>query len=296
MWVLPDAATKAAALQAGEIDFIDQVPFDQAEAMLGRRGITVAALSRIYNPFFMRPNHLHPPFDNVDARRALALAIDQTDYMTVAFVRPEWGQPCLSYFVCGSPNGITTGSAPYARQNLEAARAALARSGYKGEPVVLLSSRETLFVGMASELAAQNLREVGFNIVLAESDWGTLMQRRNSRNPPERGGFNLFITSLSGSGLYSPLSNSIADTTCGARNFAGWACDEEAARLRDAWIHEPDEAKRREILERLSQRLWEVVPTVILGQRAQLYAWRNTVSGFVRSPSLITIYWGMEKK
>jgi peptide/nickel transport system substrate-binding protein len=294
--VLPDAATKAAALQAGEIDFIDQVPFDQAEAMTGRRGITVAALSRIYNPFFMRPNSLYPPFDNADARRALALAIHQPDYMAVSFVRPEWGQPCLSFFVCGSPNGTTAGSEPYARQNLAEARRLLERSGYRGEPVVLLNSRETLFVGMAGELAAQNLREAGFNIVLAESDWGTLMARRNSRNAPDRGGFNLFITSLSGSGLYSPLSNSIADTTCGARNFAGWACDEEAARLRDDYIHEPDQAKRREILERLSRRLWDVMPTVILGQRAQLYAWRNNVSGFVRSPSLITIFWNIEKQ
>lgn len=294
--ILPDAATKAAALQAGEIDFIDQVPFDQADAMQGRRGITVAALSRIYNTFFMRPNSLFPPFDNVDARRALAMAIHQPDYMAVSFVRPEWGQPCLSFFVCGSPNGITTGSEPYARQNLPEARRLLERSGYRGEPIVLLNSRETLFVGMAGELAAQNLREAGFNIVLAESDWGTLMTRRNSRNPPDRGGFNLFITSISGSGVYSPLSNSIADTTCGARNFAGWACDDEAARLRDAYIHEPDQAKQREILEQLSRRLWDVMPTVILGQRAQLYAWRNNVSGFVRSPSLITIFWNIEKQ
>ncbi|WP_149537825.1 ABC transporter substrate-binding protein [Siccirubricoccus phaeus] len=293
--VMPDAATKAAALQAGEIDLIDQMPFDQAEALMGRRGITVASLSKIYNPFFMRPNHLFPPFDNVDARRALALAIHQPDYMAVAFVRPEWGQPCLSYFVCGSPNGITTGSEPYARQNLVEARRLLAQSGYRGEPVVLLNSRETLFVGMAGDLAVQNLREAGFNIVAAESDWGTLMARRNSRNPPERGGWNLFITSVSGSGIYSPLSNSIADTTCGGRNFAGWACDEEASRLRDQYIHEADPAKQREILEQLSRRLWEVVPTVILGQRAQLYAWRNSISGFLRSPSLITILWNISK-
>lgn len=294
--ILPDAATKAAALQAGEIDFIDQVPFDQAEAMLGRRGITVAALSRIYNPFFMRPNSLYPPFDNADARRALALAIHQPDYMAASFVRPEWGQPCHSFFVCGSPNGITSGSEPYRQQNLAEARRLLERSGYRGEPIVLLNSHETLFVGLAGELAAQNLREAGFNIELAESDWGTLMARRNNRNPPDRGGFNLFITSISGSGVYSPLSNSIADTTCGARNFAGWACDEEAAKLRDDYIHEPDEAKRREILDRLSRRLWEVMPTVILGQRAQLYAWRNNISGFVRSPSLITIFWNIEKQ
>ena len=101
--VIPDAATKSGALQTGEVDFIDQLQFDQAEVLAKQPGITVAMLTKIYNPFFIRPNALYPPFDNVKARQALALAVDRQAYMQVAFVRPEWGQPCLSFFVCGSP-------------------------------------------------------------------------------------------------------------------------------------------------------------------------------------------------
>jgi peptide/nickel transport system substrate-binding protein len=254
--VIPDAATKSAALQTSEIDFIDQLPFDQAEVLAKHAGITVATLSKTFNPFFLRPNSLYPPFDNPKARQALALAVDQPDYMAVSFVRPEWGQPCLSYFVCGSPNAVTGGSAPYARPDLAKARALLQESGYKGEPVVLISSHETLFVGMASDYAMQNLRQIGLNLQQAESDWGTFMTRRNSKNQPNEGGWNLFITSVSGAGTYSPLSNSIADTTCGAKNFAGWACDEAAAKLRDAYIHEPDPDRQRTILQQLSERLW----------------------------------------
>jgi peptide/nickel transport system substrate-binding protein len=159
---------------------------------------------------------------------------------------------------------------------------------------VLLSSHETLYVGMATDYAAQNLREIGLNIDQVESDWATFMARRNSKNQPETGGWNLFLTSVSGSGTYAPLSNSIADTTCGGRNFAGWACDEAAAQLRDAYIHESDTGRRKALLEQLSERLWQVIPTVILGQRAQLYAWRNNVSGFVRSPSLVPVFWNVE--
>jgi peptide/nickel transport system substrate-binding protein len=294
--VIPDAATKSGALQTGEVDFIDQVQFDQAEVLAKQPGITVAMLTKIYNPFFIRPNALYPPFDNVKARQALALAVNRQEYMQVAFVRPEWGQPCLSFFVCGSPNGTTAGSEPFAHPDLARARELLKESGYKGEPVVLLSSHETLFVGMATDYAAQNLREIGLNIDQVESDWGTFMARRNSKKAPDGGGWNLFLTSVSGSGVYSPLSNSIADTTCGGNNFAGWACDETAASLRDRYIHEPDEDKRRALLDQFDRRLWEVMPTVILGQRAQLYAWRNNLSGFVHSPSLVPVFWGVEKK
>jgi peptide/nickel transport system substrate-binding protein len=293
--VIPDAATKSAALQAGEIDFIDQLQFDQAEALQGRKDLTVAALSQIYNPFFMRPNSLYPPFDNPKARQALALAINQADYMAVAFNKPEWGRPCLSFFVCGSPNATTAGSEPYSHHDLDRARKLLAESGYRGEKVVLLSSHETLFVGMAADYAMQNLRQIGLNVEQAESDWGTLMARRNSKKPPGSGGWNIFITSLSGAALYSPLSNSIADTKCGGMNFAGWACDDQAASLRDAYIHEADPAKQRIILDQLSERLWQTMPTIILGQRAQLYAWRNNITGFVRPPSLSTVFWNIEK-
>lgn len=294
--VIPDAATKTAALEAGEVDFIDQLQFDQAEPLEGRKGITVSTLSKIYNPFFMRPNSLYPPFDNEMARQALALAVDQPDYMAVAFNKPEWGRPCHSFFVCGSPNDTTAGAEPYLRPDLARARQLLAASGYKGQKVVLLSSHETLFVGMASDYAAQALKQIGLNIDQEESDWGTFMSRRSSRKPPANGGWNLFMTSLSGAGLYSPLSNSIADTTCGGKNFAGWACDQKAAALRDAYIHESDPTKRRQILRQLSERLWQVMPTIILGQRAQLYAWRNDISGFVHPPSLVTVFWNIQKK
>lgn len=293
--VMPDASTKSSAIQTGEIDFIDSLPFDQAEVLAKRPGLVVGRLSDTFNPFFLRPNSLYPPFDNAKARQALMLAVSQRDYMDVSFVRPEWGQTCLSFFVCGSPNGVTTGSEPFAKQDLARARALLKESGYKGEKVILLNSHETLFVGLAGDYAAQNLREIGLNIEVAESDWGTFLTRRNNKAEPAKGGWNLFITSVSGSGIYSPLSNSIGDTTCGGRNFAGWACDDTAAQLRDDWIHAPNETRQREVLEALSRRLWEVMPTVVLGQRAQLYAWRSNISGFVRPPSLVTVFWNIEK-
>jgi peptide/nickel transport system substrate-binding protein len=293
--IIPDAATKTAALTTGEIDFIDQLPFDQADILVGSKDVTVSTLSKIYNPFFMRPNSLFPPFNDPRARQALALAVNQADYMAVSFVRPEWGQPCHSFFVCGGPNGITDGSEPYAKPDLARARQLLQESGYKGEPVILTTSHETLFVGMAGDYAVQSLKQIGLNVQEANSDYGTFMTRRNSKKPPDEGGWNLFITSVSGAGLFTPLSNSIADTTCGGKNFAGWACDEEAAALRDAYIHEPDPAKQAAILKKLSERLWQVMPTVILGQRANLYGWRNNISGFVNSPSLVTAFWNIEK-
>ena len=71
--------------------------------------------------------------------------------------------------------------------------------------------------------------------------------------------------------------------------------EREAAALRDAYFREGDPAKQRDILVRFRQRLWEVMPAIVLGQRANLYGLRKNISGFVRSPSLITPFWNIEK-
>jgi peptide/nickel transport system substrate-binding protein len=291
---LPDSATKAAALQSGEIDFVDQVPFDQALILEHMPNITVASAST-FNPVFIRPNTLYPPFNDPRARQALALMIDQTDYMIAAFADPRWGKNCDSFFVCGSPNGVTDGSEPYRKQDIGLARMLLAETGYKGEPVVLATSHEVTYVGVIADVLADNLRRIGVNVDMADSDYGTFSQRRVSKNPPDKGGWNLFAVGSSGSAFGSPLSNPLTDTTCGAKNYAGWACDEEAAALRQQWLHEADPDKQREILRQFSRRLWQVMPAIILGQRAQLFAWRDNVTGFVRSPSLATVFWNIEK-
>ena len=38
-------------------------------------------------------------------------------------------------------------------------------------------------------------------------DWGTLVQRRASKEPPDKGGWNMFITGWSGLDMTTPVTN-----------------------------------------------------------------------------------------
>jgi peptide/nickel transport system substrate-binding protein len=167
--VIPDAATKSGALQTGEVDFIDQLQFDQAEVLAKQPNITVSMLTKIYNPFFMPPNALYPPLTT--SRLGGHWRSRSTDRRICRWHSCGRMGPALPVvFLCGSPSCTTAGSEPFAHPDLARARALLKESDYKGEPVVLLSSHETLFVGIASDYAAQNLREIGLNIDQIESD------------------------------------------------------------------------------------------------------------------------------
>ncbi len=97
--VIPDAATKSGALQTGEVDFIDRCSLTRPRCWRNSPGITVAMLTKIYNPFFIRPNALYPPVRQRQGSAGRWLwRSTARDYMQVAFVRPEWGQPCPVVF------------------------------------------------------------------------------------------------------------------------------------------------------------------------------------------------------
>ena len=74
---IPDGATAAASLRAGEQDWWEQVTPDLLPMMRRDRTVTLSVLDPSGTVGMMRPNHLLPPFDNPAIRRALMRAIDQ---------------------------------------------------------------------------------------------------------------------------------------------------------------------------------------------------------------------------
>ncbi len=293
--IIPDASTKSNALRLGEIDFIDQLSYNQAGVLARAPGVTVGSISPINSQGYIRFNALYPPFNNLKARQAVALTVNQADYMTAAVDKAEWWRTCYSYFICGTQNGIETGSDAYRKPDLARAKQLLAESGYNGEKVVLLSSHDLDYIGALIDVAAYNLRELGINLDVAESDWGTLMTRRTNKNAPTSGGWNLFVTTTPGSSLFSPLINPVTDQTCGGGNYVGWPCDAKSEELRAAYIRADDPAKQRSLLEAIHTQLWETLPSALLGQYTQIYGWRNNVHDIPRTPSSSLPFWGVRK-
>jgi peptide/nickel transport system substrate-binding protein len=292
--VLPDAVTKAAALQAGEIDILDQVPHDIAAPLERNPDITVADLSPLGRYGLIRPNHLYPPFNDVRARQALALLVDQREYASAAIGEPKWWSVCYSFFVCGSPNGTEVGSDAVRQKNVERAKQLLKEAGYKGEPLVIINSHEIPSIGALGDVTTANLRAAGINVDLREVDWGTMVTLRAIKEPPTQRGWHIFHTTVIGAGMYSPLTNYTVDSSCGGKSWFGWPCDERAEALGKAYIAAPDEASRRQALEALHARLWETLPIVLTGQFQQPYAWRKNVVGLVQSH--LIAFWNVEKK
>ncbi|KRE09517.1 ABC transporter substrate-binding protein [Bosea sp. Root381] len=291
--IMPDAATAAAALQTGEIDIWEQPSQDLIPVISTSKEVKVERFSNLQNQVMLRPNSLHPPFNNPKARLALAYATDQADFLAAGYGDEEWWKRCTSYFVCGGPNGTEVGMEAFAKPDLQTARKLLAESGYKGERLVLSTSNDIAPIGRMAEVAAASLRKVGFNIDLQVADWGTVTTRQQNRGTIDQGGWNLFVTTASGATMQSPLTNIGTNMAC-ERAWSGWPCDAEAEKLRGAVVDAPDEASRKLALEVLHKRLAEMQPYRVLGQFDQPYARRANVSGVLAAP--VMLFWNIEKK
>jgi len=295
--IMADAATTAAALQAGEIDYWETPAPDLVPVLQKNPNVTVVATDPWGLQTMIRPNHIHPPFNNPKARQALAWMVDQKEYLQAAAGGdPQFWKVCPAAFVCGTPFETDVGSEAITEKDpakrIEMGKKLLAESGYNGDPIVLLDPTDFPMFHAAALLTAENLRKIGAKVDVQAMDWATLLQRRTKKEAPNAGGWNIFFTSENGFQAATPWATAAA-ADCD-KAWHGWPCDDEIQKLRAAWIAEPDLAKQKAIVVQLQKRQYEVLPFISFGQVFQPIAYRKNLEGVLRSPS--SFYWNISKK
>jgi peptide/nickel transport system substrate-binding protein len=289
---ISDWASAFAALNAGEVDLLNQPPLDLIRLVEKNPDIVLSNFMILENYGGLRPNFLHPPFNNVKARQALALMVDQVEYAQAAFGDKKFWRTCRSMLVCGGPYGVETGSEPYAAQNLEKARQLLKESGYNGEKIVVIGASSIPSHDAMSLLTIENLKKIGANVEPVMTDWGSVLARRAKKDSPDKGGWHIFHNTFSGVGGESPMTSLPLIATCDKAWF-GWPCDQEAEDLRARFAAETDPVKQKALAEQYHKRLWEVIPVIPLGQYTQPVPHRKNVSGIIKAP--LQVWWNIDK-
>ncbi len=292
--IMPDAATAAAALQNGEVDWVEQPLIDLTPMLARSPGVTVQK----FDPFGVVGvvvfNHLHPPFDNPKLRRALLPALDQNAYLSAVIGdQAAYKHPGVGVFAPGTPLANATGlDALTGPRDLALARKLVAESGYKGEKVVLLCPTDYATLGAVATMTRELFVQVGLNVEFVTTDWGTVVARRASQEPVEKGGWSTFCTSALGYQLANPVANNMI-RGAGRNGWFGWPDSPTLRGLRDAWLDAPDLDRQRAIAIDIQRTVFEEVPYIPTGQWFTPSAWRNTVSGIVSGSS--PVFWNLQK-
>ena len=292
--ILPDDATKAAALQNGEVDWWENPIPDLVPLLKRNRNIALDISDPLGNIGSLRFNHLIPPFNDVRARRAVMMALSQEDYMRAVVGDDEtlW-KPLPSYFTPGTAvyteagGDILKGPRKY-----DEAKKLLAEAGYKGEKIVLLVATDVQITKAEGDVTADLLGKIGMNVDYQALDWGTVGARRAKKEPVSEGGWNIFHTWHAGADCINPAPYTALDCS-GATAWFGWPKSQAVQDGIAQWYAAPDLAAEKAAMATIDQAAFDDVVYGPTGFFLMYQGWRTNVSGVVKAP--FPVFWGVTK-
>jgi peptide/nickel transport system substrate-binding protein len=290
--IIPDAATASAALQSGEVDWYEQVQADLVP-LLRRNGDIVIAPS---NPQGyvggLRFNHLHPPFNDVRLRRAVLTAVNQEDYMTAIMGndRSAW-QVCRSQYPCGTTYG-TEVDLPVQKGDIAAAKKLIREASYNGQKAVIINPTDFATIGPLGDITYDMFKKIGINADMQATDWGSVVQRRATKEPVEKGGWSVFHTWFTGGFILNPIVTA-PYRGLGAAGWFGWYDNPKIEQLTQEWLDAKDADGRKKIAMAIQRENYEQVPTVTLGQFQIPTAFRKSLAGKLEATG--PMFWNVKR-
>lgn len=289
---IPDPATAAAALQAGEVDWWEQ-PTPDLLPMFDGTDVTVGVKDKTGNLGILRFNHLQKPFDNPQIRRILQNVVKQSDFMLAAAGEDQayWTAP-VGIFHPDSEMANTEGLETFIKDpDLEKAKADLISAGYNGERVVIISTADFPVIAAMCEVTADLFRKVGLNVDLQVQDWATVAQRMKNKGDLESGGWSVLCNFLAGAAIYNTASHAFLRSN-GDKAFDGWPNIPEIEVLREEWLSTTDLSKIPEIGRKIQHIALDQVPFVPLGLFYSPTAYRSDLTGVLDS---MPLFWNVKR-
>ncbi len=205
-------------------------------------------------------------------RKAVQLCFSQSEAMLAGFGREDFVRFDAS--VCGEETAwySTAGSDAYNQPDLDQARALLEESGYNGETVRWLATREYPYNFLMADYIRQGMEEIGMTVELVVSDWATLVQNRADPDA-----YEIFLT---GHSQYShPATQPFNDPA-----WPGFWASDAKDDLVNQMLAETDPDNLQAIIDDYTTVIWDEMPFVKCGDNFVLRAKRNEVVGYTNMP------------
>jgi peptide/nickel transport system substrate-binding protein len=279
-WIpVPDAASRAAQLESGDLDVADDLVADAYDRLKANAQVQ-PVLVKPYYWLVAVFNKKEGLMTNQKLRQAWQAAIDIEPIMkNVAGGKKEFYRMDSSL----APAEITAwhtkmSGLPWNEHNRDKAKRLLQEAGYKQEPIRFMTTQEYKWMYDFALLSKQQLEDAGFNIDLQVVDWATLVKRRNNSKE-----YDVFTTGIGAA--YDPTHHVYLTPS-----WPGWTTDEGILKLQQELARETDPKKRMALWEQQTRQFYEKVPVIRYGDLFGLRAARNTVKGFNESVERVRFY------
>ncbi len=185
--IVTEGQARVAGLETGELQGVEDVPATSLPQVKKNSKITILPLNNWWIQIAL-PNTSFPPTDNLDFRKAVQAALNMDEIMDAASdgnykLNVGFQYPNQADYSDG-------GKDTYNLHNADLAKKYLAQSGYKGEPVILLTDKDYAPMYNSALVMQQQLQAIGIKAELKVVDWPTSVQLNLHTDK----GWNFFYT------------------------------------------------------------------------------------------------------
>ena len=284
MTVYADENLRVSALQAGDLDLIEYVPWQSIDALDSDPNVK---LDKTDGPFmYLTFNGRSGPFKDKRVREAVAFAVKRDEVTKAAFfghASSLRGVPMAKdsrFYNEQLANGWTYDPARSKRL--------LAEAGLGGGfSCTLLSNVTNGMHKSTAEVVQQNLADIGIQVQLALPDWAGFVTLAT------RGQYEFAVNGTTfdnddPDGMSSVVDGSLSP----AANRSTGMIIPELTTLLAQGRSEFDAAKRKAVYDQVQQIVIDQVPVCFLVSRTQAYGMRKNVQGFRDLPGQLTFHSG----
>ena len=157
----------------------------------------------------------------------------------------------------------------------------------------MIAPTELAGIRALSLIGADQMRRAGLNVDLQEMDFGTVVKRRTSQSPPDKGGWNVLFTLIDRSIPNTHPFGNPSLRADGKAAYDGWPTSPRIEEFRRAWLDAGDIAEQRRIAAELQMQVWQDVPFIPMGEYWQTTAFRKNIAGVI--PGCFTVFWGVKR-
>ena len=269
---VPDPNTRIEGAVSGQFEYADALPVEAYDRLKSQRNVQPVLLKPFGWPVFVM-NTKQGVMANQDARTAVRTALSMEDMLAAAFGSPEFYAVNPAMYPKSFAWHTTAGTeGRYNVADPEKAKALLKKASYDGKPLRILTSRQYEFHYKMAQVAAEYLKQAGFQVDMQVVDWATLTQRRG-----DPALWDIYIT-------HSPFLPEPALIGLLSESAPGWWSTPARKKAVDAFNSNSDPKKRIELWADVQKVIYEETPSIKIGDFNGLSAQATKLQGVTPAP------------
>ena len=283
--VYADENLRVAALDAGDVDIIEYVPWSAMKTISENPALTLDAVD---GPFMgLLFNGSKTPFNDKRVRKAVAHAIRREEIVNAAFF--GFATPLAHLPISESSPFYNADLANGWAYDPDLSRKLLAEAGFAGGLTCnVLSTAQYRMLKDTAEIVQQQLGEIGIMAELQLPDWSTRVQLAS------RGQYDIAVHGTAADTNDPDSLTAIVDGSLSPSISRSFKLDiPKITELLAAGRAEFDTEKRKKIYHEMESVALDEVPMVGLCLRKQGYAMKKSVTGFKNLPGQLTFSSGI---